>query len=105
MSSRARWVSGLLFFAATSGPGVTAAGAEEAGIGARYEFVLNLYAEGRRAEAVAALAEFTDGCDNTSALDAAHLKAVAERTSAPVHLVTVRDTLPRPGTLLPWECR
>ncbi|MCM2255319.1 MAG: VWA domain-containing protein [Vicinamibacteria bacterium] len=40
---------------------------------------------------------FTDGRDNTSALDASHLKAVAERTSALVHLVTVRDALPQPG--------
>lgn len=31
---------------------------------------------------------FTDGRDNTSALDTSHLKAVAERTRALVHLVT-----------------
>lgn len=54
-----QWGAGLLLFAAvTSGPAITLAGTAEAGIGARYEFVLNLYAEGRHAEAVAALAEF-----------------------------------------------
>lgn len=53
-----RGVGLLLFAAVSSGPAITVAGTAEAGIGARYEFVLNLYAEGRHAEAVAALAEF-----------------------------------------------
>lgn len=58
MRLRARWAAGLLFSAAILGGTRTAVvAAAEAGIGARYEFVLDLYAEGRRAEAVAAMAE------------------------------------------------
>jgi VWFA-related protein len=49
---------------------------------------------------------FTDGRDTTSVLDGAHLKAVAARTSALVHIVTLRDGEARPGRpLRPLEER